>query len=40
MNVKDSRAVIKKRTNGLPLKYKVKAYRIADGPDNFSESRR
>lgn len=35
MNVKDSRAVIKKRTNGLPLKYKVKAYRIADGPDNF-----
>lgn len=35
MNVKEPRAVIKKRTNGLPLRYKVKAFRIADGPDNF-----
>lgn len=35
MNVKDPRAVIKKRTNGLPLRYKVKAFRIADGPDNY-----
>lgn len=35
INVKEPRAVLKKRKNGLALSYKVKAFRIADGPDNF-----
>lgn len=35
VNVKDPRAVMKKRENGVPMQYKVKAFRIADGPDNF-----
>lgn len=35
VNVKEPRAVMKKRTNGVPMQYKVKAFRIADGPDNF-----
>lgn len=35
INVKDPRAVMKKRINGVPMQYKVKAFRIADGPDNF-----
>lgn len=35
INVKGTTAVMKKRANGVPMQYKVKAFRIADGPDNF-----
>ena len=35
INVKETKAVLKKRKNGIALSYKVKAFRIADGPDNF-----
>lgn len=35
INVKEPRAVMKKRENGVSMQYKVKAFRIADGPDNF-----
>lgn len=34
-NTTDTKVVVKNCKNGVAVDYKVKAYRIADGPDNF-----